>query len=137
MVAEDGDTGTAHVAHRRAVVLDLLIPPRQAEHHRVVEVEMDILDRVTIDAAGKGKTVLARKDETWTIASRNNQPANSVEVKRLLDLVQAEQRQHLGEDGDTGHDRGGAVGVQTGHLAPLIQGHARELRADAVAFAGT
>lgn len=69
----------------------LALKPSDLRDRRLIRVDLNILDRVTIDAAGKGKTVLARKDETWTIASRDNQPANSAEVKRLLDLLQAEQ----------------------------------------------
>jgi Domain of unknown function (DUF4340) len=74
------------------------LKPSDLRDRHLVRIEMYILDRITIDAAGKGKTVLARKGETWTIASRNNQPANSVEVKRLLDLVQVEQVTKFVED---------------------------------------
>jgi hypothetical protein len=64
--------------------------PADLRDRHLVRVEMDILDRITIEAAGKGKTVLARKAESWTIASRENQPANSGEVNRLLDLLKNE-----------------------------------------------
>ena len=64
--------------------------PADLRDRHLVRVDMDILDRITIDAAGKGKTVLARKAESWTIASRDNQPANSGEVNRLLDLLKNE-----------------------------------------------
>jgi hypothetical protein len=69
----------------------LALKPSDLRDRHLVRIDTDILDRITIDASGKGKTVLARKEETWTIASRNNQPANSGEVKRLLDLLQTEQ----------------------------------------------
>src|ERR1700736_592355 len=49
------------------------------------------LYRLTIDAPGKGKTVIARKGENWTIANKNNAPANSSEVRRLIDTLQNEQ----------------------------------------------
>jgi hypothetical protein len=74
------------------------LKPSDLRDRHLVRIEMDILDRITIDATGRGKSVLARQGETWTIASRNNQPANSVEVKRLLDLVQAEQVTKFVED---------------------------------------
>ena len=35
--------------------------------------------------------MLARKDQNWTIASRNNQPANSDEVRRLIDTLNDQQ----------------------------------------------
>ena len=35
--------------------------------------------------------MLARKDQNWTIASRNNQPANSDEVRRLIDTLKNQQ----------------------------------------------
>lgn len=74
------------------------VKPSDLRDRHVVRLDRDILDRITIDAAGKGKTVLARKDETWTIASRNNQPANAAEVKRLLDRLQNEQVTKFVED---------------------------------------
>ncbi len=42
--------------------------------------------------------MLARKDENWTIASRNNAPANSSEVRRLIDGLQNEQVAKFVED---------------------------------------
>lgn len=74
------------------------LKPSDLRDRHLVRLDTDILDRITIDAAGKGKTVLARKEESWTIASRNNQPANSGEVKRLLDLLQNEQVTKFVED---------------------------------------
>ena len=72
--------------------------PSDLRDRHLVRIDMDILDRITIDAAGKGKTVLARKAESWTIASRNNQPANAGEVNRLLDLLKNEQVTKFVED---------------------------------------
>src|SRR5947208_4887450 len=69
----------------------LALKPADLRDRHLVRIDTNILDRITIEAPGKGKTVLARKDESWTIASRNNQPANSSEVNRLLDLMKAEQ----------------------------------------------
>jgi Domain of unknown function (DUF4340) len=71
--------------------------PADLRDRHLVRVDMDILDRITIEA-GKGKTVLARQAENWTIASRNNQPANSGEVIRLLDLLKNEQVTKFVED---------------------------------------
>lgn len=76
----------------------LALKPADLRDHHLVRIDSNILDRITIDAPGKGKTVLARKDENWTIASRNNQPANSGEVVRMLDLVKAEQVTRFVED---------------------------------------
>jgi hypothetical protein len=72
--------------------------PSDLRDRHLVRIEMDILDRITIDASEKGKTVLARQAENWTIASRNNQPANSAEVTRLLDLLKNEQVTKFVED---------------------------------------
>ncbi len=65
--------------------------PDDLRDRHLVRIDTKILDRITIDAGGKGKTVLARKNENWTIASRNNTPANSTEVQRLIDRMQNEQ----------------------------------------------
>src|SRR5205823_10716883 len=56
------------------------------------------LDRITIDAPGKDKTVLARKGELWTIANRNNAAANAGEVRRLIDLIAGEEITKFVED---------------------------------------
>ena len=72
--------------------------PNDLRDRHLVRIDTKILDRLTIDAPGKGKTVLARKDETWTIASRNNTPANSGEVRRLIDTLQNEQVTKFVED---------------------------------------
>ena len=72
--------------------------PNDLRDRRLVRIDTNILDRLTIDAPGKGKTVLARKDENWTIASRNNATANSGEVRRLIDTLQNEQVTRFVED---------------------------------------
>ena len=65
--------------------------PNDVRDKHLVRIDTNILDRITIDAPGKSKTVLARKGENWTIASRNDVPANSSEVRRLIDTLQNEQ----------------------------------------------
>jgi len=65
--------------------------PDDLRDRHLVRIDTKILDRLTIDAPGKGKTVLARKGEDWTIANKNNAPANSGEVRRLIDTLQNEQ----------------------------------------------
>src|SRR5438270_1970737 len=72
--------------------------PNDLRDRHLVRIDSNILDRITIDAQGKGKTVLARKDENWTIASRNNAPANSSEVRRLIDTITNEQVTKFVED---------------------------------------
>jgi len=57
----------------------------------LVRIDTNILDRITIEARDKGKTVFARKGENWTIVSRNNAPANSSQIRRMLDTLQNEQ----------------------------------------------
>ena len=76
----------------------LAVKPADLRDRHLVRIDTNILDRISIDATGKGKTVLARKDENWTIASRNNQPTNSSEVNRLLDLLKVEQVTRFVED---------------------------------------
>jgi len=62
--------------------------PADLRDYHLVRIDTNVLDRITIDVPGKGKTVLARKDGNWTIASRNNAPANSRAVRRLIDTLQ-------------------------------------------------
>ena len=72
--------------------------PADLRDRDLVRVDANNLDRLTIDAPGRGKTVLARKDQSWTIASKNNQPANSAEVTRLLETFKNEQVTRFVED---------------------------------------
>jgi Domain of unknown function (DUF4340) len=72
--------------------------PNDVRDRHLVRIDTNILDRITIDAPGKGKTVLARKEENWTIASRKNVPANSSEVRRLIDTLQNEQVTKFAEE---------------------------------------
>jgi hypothetical protein len=72
--------------------------PDDLRDRHLVRIDTNILDRITIDASSKGKIVLARKNENWTIASRNNAPANSGEVRRLVDTLQNEQVTKFVED---------------------------------------
>jgi len=72
--------------------------PNDVRDRHLVRIDEKILDRITVEAAGKGKTVLARKGENWTIVSRNNAPANSSEVRRLIETLSNEQVTRFVED---------------------------------------
>ena len=69
----------------------LTVRPNDLRDRHLVRIDTDNLDRLTIESAGQAKIVLARKDQAWSIASRNNQPANGDEVRRLLDTLNNEQ----------------------------------------------
>ena len=72
--------------------------PADLRDNHLVRIDTNILDRITIDAPGKAKTVLARKDGNWTIVSKNNAPADSGAVRRMLDAVQNERVTKFVED---------------------------------------
>ena len=72
--------------------------PNDVRDRHLVRIDANVLDRITIDVPGKGKTLLARKEENWTIASRNNAPANVSEVHRLIDTFKNEQVSKFVED---------------------------------------
>jgi hypothetical protein len=72
--------------------------PADLRDYHLVRVDTNVLDRITIDVPGKGKTVLARKDGDWTIASRNHAPADSGGVRRLIDALQNERVTKFVED---------------------------------------
>jgi hypothetical protein len=76
----------------------LNIKPADLRDYHLVRIDTNVLDRVTIDVPGKGKTVLARKDRNWTIASRNNAPADSGAVRRLIDTLQSQRVTKFVED---------------------------------------
>jgi hypothetical protein len=72
--------------------------PNDLRDRHLVRIDTKILDRITIDPPGKAKIVLARKDENWTIATKNNVSANSSEVHRLIETIQNEQVTKFVED---------------------------------------
>lgn len=72
--------------------------PADLRDRHLVRIDTNQLDRLTIDVPGKAKTVLARKGENWTIASRKDQPANSPEVTRLIDTLKNEPVKRFVED---------------------------------------
>ena len=72
--------------------------PDDLRDRHLVRVDTNILDRITIAPADKTKTLLARKGENWTIASLNNTPANSGEIRRFIDTLQNERVTKFVED---------------------------------------
>ncbi|HEY0369675.1 MAG TPA: DUF4340 domain-containing protein, partial [Chthoniobacterales bacterium] len=72
--------------------------PADLRDKHLVRIDTNNLDRVTIDAPGRTKTVLARKENNWTIANKNNQAANSTEATRLMDTLKNEQVTRFVED---------------------------------------
>src|SRR4029077_10481700 len=76
----------------------LATKPADLRDRHLVRIDTNILDRITIDAPGKGKTVLARKDGNWTIANRNNAPTDAGAVRRMIDALQNERVTKFVED---------------------------------------
>src|SRR5438874_1819029 len=76
----------------------LNIKPADLRDYHLVRIDTNVLDRITIDVPGKSKTVLARKDGNWTIASRNNAPADSGAVRRLIEALQNQRVTKFVED---------------------------------------
>ncbi len=69
----------------------LTVRPNNLRDLHLMRLDTDNLDRIHIQAAGQPEIVLARKDESWNIASRNGQPANSEEVRRLINTLNEAQ----------------------------------------------
>jgi hypothetical protein len=72
--------------------------PADLRDNHLVRIDTNILDRITIDAPGKTKTVLARKDGNWTIINRNNAPADGGAIQRMIDALQNERVTKFVED---------------------------------------
>lgn len=72
--------------------------PATLRDRRLTRIDANILDRITIDAPGRSKTVLARKERGWVIANRNDQAANTAEVTRLISSLESEQVTKFVED---------------------------------------
>ena len=69
----------------------LTVRPNDLRDHHLVRLDTNNLDRINLEGTGEPKIVLARKEQNWTLASRNNQPANSDEVRRLIDTLNDQQ----------------------------------------------
>ena len=69
----------------------LTVRPDDLRDRHLVKLDTDNLDRINIEATGQPKIVLARKEQNWTIANRNNQPANGDEVRRLISTLNEQQ----------------------------------------------
>ena len=69
----------------------LTVRPNDLRDRHLVRLDTNNLDRINLEATGQPKIVLARKDQNWTISSRNNQPANGDEVRRLIDTLNDQQ----------------------------------------------
>src|SRR5437660_1852823 len=72
--------------------------PADLRDNHLVRIDTNILDRITIDAPGKTKTVLARKDGNWAVTNRNNAPADAGAVRRMIDALQNERVTKFVED---------------------------------------
>ena len=68
----------------------LALKPSDLRDRHLVRLDPNILDRIR-STAGKSKTVLARKEQTWTIVEPQQSAGDSAEVNRLLDTAPAEQ----------------------------------------------
>ena len=69
----------------------LNVRPNDLRDRHLVRIDTNNLDRINLESTGQPKIVLARKERDWTIASRSNTPANSDEVRRLLDALNDQQ----------------------------------------------
>jgi len=69
----------------------LAVRPDDLRDRHLVRLDTDNLDRINIEATGQPKIVLARKEQNWTIANRNGQPANGDEVRRLISALNDQQ----------------------------------------------
>jgi hypothetical protein len=69
----------------------LTVRPDDLRDRHLVRLDTDNLDRINIEATGQPKIVLARKEQNWTIANRNGQPANGDEVRRLISALNDQQ----------------------------------------------
>ncbi len=76
----------------------LAFTPAELRDRHLLRIDTNVLDRLTIEGAGKAKIVLARKEKDWTLANFDNRPANSEEVARLLETLKNEEVAKFVED---------------------------------------
>lgn len=95
---DEKDKIYARLSTRESVVVlpkavaDLLeTKPNDLRDKSLLRVESDIVDRITIDGAGREKIVLARKAESWVRKADKDLPVNVAEATRLLTDLQNQQ----------------------------------------------
>ena len=67
----------------------LALQPNDLRDRRLMRVDLDLVDRITLRPAGKAPIVLQRKQEDWLLRADNNAPANTAKVLSLVKELQA------------------------------------------------
>ena len=75
----------------KAVETLLETKPNDLRDRSLLRVEADIVDRITIEGAGREKVVLARNAESWVRKADKDLPVNVAEATRLLTDLQSTQ----------------------------------------------
>ena len=94
----DGDNVYTRLSTRDSVFLlsstvaqALETLPNDLRDTHLIPLNLDTVDRITIEPAGRPKIVLARRLEDWMIKSDGDLPANRTEVNRFAAAVQKQQ----------------------------------------------
>ena len=65
----------------------LFIKPNDVRDKHLLELNLDMVDRIHIEAPGKPKVTIARKDEDWILKSFGDLPANDTLVKNFVNYL--------------------------------------------------
>jgi len=66
----------------------LALQPNDLRDRRLMRVDLDIVDRITLRPAGKTPILLQRRQEDWMLRGENNAPANKAKVLQLVKELQ-------------------------------------------------
>ncbi len=73
-------------------VADILsTKPNDIRDKHLLRLNLDSVDRIRLEPAGREPIVLARKEENWLIKSAGDKPANGAEVRRLAANLQSQE----------------------------------------------
>jgi hypothetical protein len=75
----------------KSIEMLLGIQPNDLRDKNLLRVDADIVDRITIEGAGKEKIVLARNGEAWVRKTDKDLPVNSTEAARMLNELRVQQ----------------------------------------------
>jgi Domain of unknown function (DUF4340) len=67
------------------------LQPNDLRDKNLLRVDADIVDRITIEGAGREKIVLARNGEAWVRKADKDLPVNSAEAARMLNELRLQQ----------------------------------------------
>lgn len=110
------------------VAKPLELRPNDLRDRRLMDINFDIVDRITIEPAGQPKIVLIRKNDQWTI--NGGEVANAAEVQRMVTTLSGREVTAFVSDVATDLEK---FGLATPQMKVTLSSYASENTAESTA----